>query len=147
MGSKYTKQFPTDGVTALPIDNDHPWELAELLYNDYNIQVERIDKLEKELKTLRTNPTRQNPAPLISSHTQTKPQTVSVGCQTWDEGAMEIEPESGPQKRPIRWPFYRKSTFFTKIYVKKCVEMEKMRLMFRRVIIPPNTQKEPKKAT
>ncbi len=58
MGSNYTKQFSTAGVKALPIGPDmKPWELAEILYNDYNNQVERIDKLEKELKTLCTIPT------------------------------------------------------------------------------------------
>jgi len=126
MGSKYTKQFPTDGIAELPIDNDHPWELAELLYNRFNMLCDRVDSLDAELKTLRTNPTRPNPTPKISWRTQTKPQTVAVGCQTWDECAMEIEQENGPRRRPIRRPFYYKSTFFTKIYVRKRVEREKM---------------------
>jgi len=142
MGSKYTKQFPTDGVTELPIDNDRPWELAEILYNDHNMLVDRVDRLEMELKTLRTKSTSQNPTPMISSHTQTKPQTVSIGCQTGEEGAMEIEEESGPQRRPIRWPFQYKSTFFTKVYVKKRVEREKMEV---EVSKRDHTTKRPKK--
>lgn len=150
MGSNYTKQFPSSGVMALPIGDDmKPWELAEILYNDYYNQVERIDKLEKELKTLRTNPTNHNPTSKVPWHTQscqTKPQTADASCQTWEESAMEIEPECGAQRHRVRCSSHYKSTYFTKIYVKKRVERQKMEVEVpKRDHTPKHPKKIPKK--
>jgi len=138
MGSKNQNQFPIDGIA----NNDLPWDLAELLFKNYKMLAERVERLEQELNSLRTIPTYQNPTPIISRHTRSKPQTAEFGCQTRDEAAMEIEVESGQQRRPIRRSFYHKSTFFMKVYVKKRAKRENMEV---EVSKREHTTKHPKK--
>jgi len=59
---------------------------------------------------------------------------------------MEIEPERGAQRRPVKCSSYHKSTYFTKIYVKKGVEREKMEVEVpKRDHTPRHPKKIPKK--
>jgi hypothetical protein len=133
-------------MKALPIDNNHPWQLAELLFNEFYYLFDKVELLEKELKPLRTIPTSHNPTSKVPCHTQTKPRMADASCQTWEEGVMEIEPERGPQRRPVRCPFHYKSTYYTKVYVKKRIEREKMEVeVKKRDHITKHPRKIPKK--